>query len=74
MKRRAPWLWQRGGVPKWAKYAQALLLPWKGAVGIWQQAEWVMIAQNCLKEASKKRVEGGGNKGLDGRNKDRLVL
>ena len=33
-----------------------------------------MIAQNFLKEASKKRVEGGENKGLDGRNKDRLVF
>lgn len=32
------------------------------------------IAENCLKEASKKRVEGEENKGLDGRNKDRLVL
>jgi len=66
-----PWLWQRDGAPKWTKYAQALLLTWKGAVGVWQQAE---IAQNCLKEASKKRVEGEENKRLNGRNKDRLVL
>lgn len=33
-------------------------MPWKVAVSIWQQAEWVTIAQNCLKEAS----EGGGRR------------
>lgn len=55
--------------PKWAKCAQDLLLSWKGAVALWQQAEWVMIAQYCLKEDSKKRVKGGEDKGLNGRNK-----
>lgn len=54
--------------PKWAKCAQDLLLPWKGAMGLWQQAEWVMIVQYCMKEDSKKRVKGGEDKGLNARN------
>lgn len=55
--------------PKWAKCAQDLLLSWKGSVGLWQQAEWVMIVQYYMKEDSKKRVKGGEDKGLNGRNK-----
>lgn len=53
--------------PKWAKCAQDLLFSGEGAVGTWQQAEWVMIAQHCMMD-SKKRVKRGEDKGLNGRN------
>lgn len=54
--------------PKWAECAQDPLLSWKEAVGLWQQAEWVMITQYGMKEDSKKRVKEGEDKGLNGRN------
>lgn len=53
---------------EWAECAQDLLLSWQGAVGLWQQDKWVMIAQYCMEEDSKKRVKGGEDKGLNRRN------
>lgn len=43
-------------------------------MGLWQQAEWVMITQYGMKEDSKKRVKGGEDKGLNGRNTLKMRL